>query len=122
MKALNANNNMHAFNSAMLVYTPQSASGSTSQSRTLLRYGNTRIGLVPSVVGITKTWNDNSNHDNKRPESVTVRLLYKSMASTSAPEYWRDRNSDPVTLTLSEENNWSGFFMDLPSADSNRTG
>ncbi len=119
MKALDAKNNMHAFNSAILVYTPQNASGSTSQSRTVLRYGNTRIGLVPSMVGVTKTWNDNNNHDNKRPESVTVSLLYKSMASTSAPEYWRDRNSDPVTLTLSEENNWSGFFMDLPSADSN---
>ena len=118
-KALEAGNNMHAFNSAMLVYTPQNASGSESYSRTVLRYGNTRVGLVPSIVSVAKTWNDDDNHDGKRPENVTVRLLYKSRSSAGAPEYWLDRNSDPVTLTLSEDNGWSGLFMDLPPADSN---
>ena len=118
-KALDANNNMHAFNSAVLVYTPQNASGSESYSRTVLRYGNTKVGLVPSVISVTKTWDDNDNHDGKRPESVTVRLLYKALSSTAAPVYWVDRQSNPVTLTLSEENNWSGFFTDLPAVNGN---
>lgn len=51
-------------------------------------------------VSVRKVWDDSSNQDGIRPESVTVRLYQNDIATDK-------------TLTLSEENGWQGSFADL---------
>ena len=47
-----------------------------------------------------KTWNDNNDQDGFRPESITIKLLADGVAIE--------------TVTVTEENNWSWSFKDLP--------
>lgn len=61
--------------------------------------------LSPISVTVTKVWNDDNNSLNKRPESVTVKLLNGDGAEVEA-------------LTLNEGNNWKGTFTKVP-ADGN---
>ncbi|MDD6815846.1 MAG: Cna B-type domain-containing protein [Firmicutes bacterium] len=59
---------------------------------------------TPGVTGVSvsKVWNDNNDQDDIRPDSVTVQL-------------YADREAiEGKTLELSEANNWSGTFTDLP--------
>lgn len=60
--------------------------------------------VVKEVISITvnKKWEDMYNVDDIRPESVTIQLLADGTPVSDA------------ALTLSEENNWSGMFENLP--------
>ena len=58
-------------------------------------------------VEITKTWVDGEDQDGKRPESVTIKLF-------------ADDVDTEKTLTLSEENNWSGAFTNLVEFEGER--
>ena len=55
-------------------------------------------------VNVIKTWDDMSDMDQIRPSSVTVNLLANGTATGD-------------TLSLSEENKWSGSFTDLDEVD-----
>ena len=52
---------------------------------------------------VKKVWNDNNDQDRKRPESITVKLLFNE--------------SEGKTLTLSKENGWQGKFTGLDQYD-----
>ncbi|MDD6436368.1 MAG: Cna B-type domain-containing protein [Clostridiales bacterium] len=52
-------------------------------------------------VSVTKSWQDDDDRDNIRPESVVVQL------------YADDEPVQGKTLVLSEENNWTGSFTEL---------
>ena len=52
---------------------------------------------------VKKVWNDNNDQDGKRPESITVKLLFNG--------------SEGTALTLSEENGWQGTFTGLDQYD-----
>lgn len=52
-------------------------------------------------VPVTKLWHDEDNQDGKRPDSITIKL-YADNADTGNE------------LVLSENNNWSGKFENLP--------
>ncbi|MGL6198043.1 MAG: Cna B-type domain-containing protein [Lachnospiraceae bacterium] len=58
---------------------------------------------IPDVVNksVTKVWDDNNNQDGNRPASITVQLK------------GNESNYGDV-VTLSEENNWSYTWSDLP--------
>ena len=62
---------------------------------------NTYTPGVTSV-SVSKVWNDNNDQDDIRPDSVTVQLYADSEAV------------EGNTLELSEDNNWSDIFTDLP--------
>ena len=62
---------------------------------------NGHIPYVTSVT-VTKEWIDNQNQDNIRPDSVTVKL------------YADDEPVEGQELTLSEGNNWTATFSNLP--------
>lgn len=51
-------------------------------------------------VDVTKVWEDNNNHDNKRPGEIKVRLFADDMDTGKV-------------LTLSDVNSWKGSFIDL---------
>ena len=54
-------------------------------------------------LNVLKVWDDNHDEDGLRPESVTVRLLANDV--------------EKGTIVLSERNQWSYLFTDLPIAD-----
>ena len=65
--------------------------------------------VASSSFAVNKIWTDNNNQDGYQPKSIKVGL-YKSV-----------NDSDPVAtgdeLTLSDDNNWSGSFGNLPKYD-----
>lgn len=62
---------------------------------------------TPKSIKVQKAWNDEDNKDNKRPNSIKVKL----MANLEG-----DNNKYEVeTIELNEENNWSYEFKNLPS-------
>ena len=60
---------------------------------------NTHVPQVTEV-NVTKNWIDNDNQDGIRPQNITVILL--------------DGNTPVANATLSEQNNWTIGFTDLP--------
>ena len=68
---------------------------------------NTHIPATTSISGI-KTWNDENDQDGKRPESITVNLL---------------ANGEVVqTKTVTEKDNWSYTFDNLPVYEEGKVG
>ncbi len=57
-----------------------------------------------------KTWVDNDNAYNTRPESITINLLVNGQPAL-------DDNGDPITATVTAADNWSWSFTDLPMYD-----
>ncbi len=62
---------------------------------------NTHTPATVSVP-VTKVWNDANDQDGKRPASITVKLYANGAEAAVAP------------LTLSEANNWTAAFENLP--------
>lgn len=58
-------------------------------------------------VAVTKVWNDGNDKDKIRPESVTVKLLVNG-------------NETDQTVLLSERNQWSDVFTNLPINESGK--
>ena len=58
-------------------------------------------------VDVAKVWNDADDQDGIRPKEVTVKLLANGDPAT-------DNEGQPMTVTLSENNNWKGKFTGLP--------
>ena len=60
-----------------------------------------KLILQPQTsVTVTKVWEDTNNQDGKRPTSVSVTLLANG--------------AEKETVTLNEQNGWTGKFTDLP--------
>ena len=59
------------------------------------------------TIEVTKVWEDEDDQDGKRPESVTIRLLADGGEVSGTDD-------EPMTLELSEDNDWTGSFEDLP--------
>jgi hypothetical protein len=58
--------------------------------------------IEKTSISVTKEWNDDGNNDGIRPETVTVQLYADGTAV------------EGKTLTLSEANQWTAIFEDLP--------
>ena len=112
-------NNMYAYNEATVVFIPYAVSGSSelAQPRTMMNYAYTRVGIVPGVISVRKTWNDGEyvngqymeNRDGVRPDSVTVRLKGQT-ADPDAPKIDQE-------ITLTAEGGWKGVFLNAPETD-----
>ena len=74
----------------------------TSNGENNFTITNTHTPGVTSV-SVNKVWDDKDNQDGLRPESVVIELLKNG------------ESLDPQqTVTLSEENHWTGTFNNLP--------
>ena len=117
-------NNMYAYNAATTVFIPYSAptpqhSNGMVQPRSRLESAYSRVGIVPSVVSVRKTWNDGErvngqymeDRDGLRPDSVTVHLKGRT-SDPDSPKIDRD-------LTLTAEGGWKGVFLNAPDTDDN---
>ncbi len=110
-KARDEKNNMYAFNNTRLKCV-QTGSGSAGESSNIMiRNDYTRVGILPKVIGVSKAWEDQNNHDNMRPESITLTLVRK-LPGESFREV-TDANGDPIRLTLDESNSWTGWLEQI---------
>ncbi len=67
---------------------------------------NEHIAATTEISG-SKIWDDADDQDGIRPAEIIVRLLADGTAAL-------DANSDPITATVTAEDNWSFSFTDLP--------
>ena len=112
-KALEADNNMHAYNNTrMLCYT---ISKSTTSSLQMIRNDYTRVGIVPQIVAVTKEWDDNNNHDGQRPPVVKVDLYRRLVTEPASAAVLVD------TVELTKDNDWSAVFEQVDPVDENGT-
>ena len=70
------------------------------KSEVVLEIVNTHTPEVVNYI-VSKTWDDEDDHDGKRPESITIRL-------------YNDLDEEVATLELTAENDWQGEFTNLP--------
>ncbi len=89
----------HAYNNVAMAASKTSAEGETEPSQ-IVHMDYTKVGLKQRSVEVAKRWDDDSNRDGVRPDSVTVRLLKDGADTGRAAE-------------LSEDNGWSARFGDL---------
>ncbi len=82
-------------------YAPET--GVTGEDGTIT-ITNSHIPATVDVSG-TKTWEDNSNQDGKRPKSITVNLLADNEKVDSA---------EVIESSADAEGNWTYSFTDLP--------
>ena len=78
--------------------------GSAAQG---FRVKNTHVPETEEA-SVNKVWNDKNNQDGLRPETLEVTLLGNE-------EPVMDEEGNPIVLTLSEANHWSGSVAGLPS-------
>ena len=118
-KALDPANNMYAFNNTRLkcVQTGTTGSGAGESSNIMIRNDYTRVGILPGIIGVKKEWKDQNNHDNIRPEDVTVTLLRKTIFQAGDYAEVLDEDGQPVTVTLSAENRWAAYFYQIDLVD-----
>ena len=67
--------------------------------------GNTITNIRTTSISVQKEWKDGNNADNSRPRTIDVKLM--------------NGETQIQTQTLSETNNWSYTFADLPKYDAN---
>ncbi len=116
-KALDKKNNMYAFNNTRLKCVQTGIGAGGVSSNMMIRNDYTRVGILPGVVDVEKKWDDWNNHDNIRPEEVTVALLRKKAGAGESFQPVLDKNGQPLTATLSEANNWRTNFVQLDMVD-----
>ena len=69
-----------------------------------------------ATLSVNKVWNDGNNQDGKRPASVEVTLYangHPLMKGANGPDF-AAATGIPYTLILSNNNNWTGSWMDMP--------
>ncbi|MBE5804636.1 MAG: Cna B-type domain-containing protein, partial [Clostridiales bacterium] len=112
-------NNMYAFNNTRLkcVQTGTGGTGVGESSNIMIRNDYTRVGILPSILKVEKVWKDQNNHDNIRPDEVTVILLRKAIGLAGDFEEVTDASGAPMTVTLNGANNWTDYFYQVDVVD-----
>ncbi|MGI6221615.1 MAG: Spy0128 family protein, partial [Coriobacteriales bacterium] len=108
-----------AYNNAYLLCTSVDAETGDADSDKFVRKDYTKVGLVEHRFTATKAWDDDSDRDGIRPETVTLTLCGNG-------EPVLDDDGNPVSITLdgtTEETPWTAVFEHLPytDADGNKT-
>ena len=117
-KALDPKNNMHAYNNTRLICSQADEENPSASSRiTMIRNDYTRIGIMPRIIMVEKVWDDDENHDNKRPDSVTVTMKRKLKTQTKWQTVMNETTGKPLTVTLSEKNDWKDIFYQQDAVD-----
>ena len=72
----------------------------TGNQKTLITENMNLYGKFTMDIYVTKEWDDEENHDGKRPSSITATL-------------YKDGESTGDTIELNESNGWSGTFKNV---------
>lgn len=129
--AMDPVNNMHAYNNTRLIARVTYSDGGAYSYLTMIRNDYTKVGIMPQIIQVKKIWNDDEDHDAKRPESVTVTMKRKLQGAAGDYEVVYDEiTHEPVTLTLpvivtddegNEREEWEGIFYQTDVVDENGT-
>ncbi len=112
-------NNMYAFNNTRLkcVQTGTDGNGVGESSNIMIRNDYTRVGILPNILRVEKVWQDQNNHDNIRPDEVTVALLRKTLGVAGGFEEVKDESGAPMTVKLNAGNDWADYFYQVDVVD-----
>ena len=106
----------HAYNNVYLVSRSVNAQddfNDTAESTLdFIRFDYTKVGLKEYGVPVTKVWDDDDNRDGKRTDSVRVTLL-----ANGEPAGAEVVGNNGNTRTLSDQNDWTDTFNNLPYTD-----
>ena len=117
-KALDPKNNMHAYNNTRLICSQADENNPAASSRiTMIRNDYTRIGIMPRIIMVEKVRDDDDNHDNKRPASITVTMKRKLKTGTKWETVKDETTGKALTVTLSEDNEWQDIFYQQDAVD-----
>lgn len=94
-----ASGGYHAYNNVAMVASKVSETG-TTEAPQLIHQDYTKVGLKEQSVEVVKAWDDDSDRDGIRPDTVTVRL-YENGADTGR------------SAELTAQNGWTARFGDL---------
>ncbi len=114
--ALDPENNMYAFNNARVrLIQGQSDENGVNwlSSYRMIRNDYTRVGIIPGVIELEKVWQDQNNHDNMRPDEVTVTVQRRIAGSADEPVDVLGPDGQPLTATMNEGNNWYWRFNQI---------
>ena len=90
----------HAYNSVSSISTTIDENNTVTENE-LTENKYTKVGLMPYILNIEKSWNDNNNQDGLRPSSVEIKLL-------------ADEKDTGNSVILNQENNFKGSFGQVP--------
>ena len=128
--AVKAENNMYAYNNAR-VRLMQGNTKTTTQidpetgkeveventtwlsNLRMIRNDYTRVGIVPEIVTVEKTWQDQNDHDAMRPESVTIKVLRRLAGTAGEAQPVLDKDGQPLTAVLDKSNGWKAEFKQV---------
>lgn len=106
-------NDAHAYNNVHMQSHTVNAATSAGGEDKFIHQEYTKVGLVAYELSVSKAWDDADNQDGKRPGSVTVHLYANGKPVKEAfPDY--DWEGVATSRELSDENNWTGSFGNLP--------
>ncbi|MBQ7139035.1 MAG: BspA family leucine-rich repeat surface protein, partial [Clostridia bacterium] len=114
--AMDETNNMYAYNNARVrLIQGQAKEGNTTwlSNYRMIRNDYTRVGIVPEIVTVEKTWQDQDNHDAMRPESVTINVLRRLAGTAGEAQPVLDKDGQPLTAVLDESNGWKAEFKQV---------
>ncbi|MDO4436480.1 MAG: BspA family leucine-rich repeat surface protein [Coriobacteriaceae bacterium] len=105
-------NDAHAYN-MMYVSRTSSATGAGDSKPEVSRSGHTMVGLKEYSLSVEKTWADNKDQDNMRPNEVKLTLLANGKPADEAGVV--DAGKATLTLIANEKGEWKGTFGTLPA-------
>ncbi|MBQ4640296.1 MAG: BspA family leucine-rich repeat surface protein, partial [Clostridia bacterium] len=111
--AMDETNNMYAYNNARVrLIQGQSTEGGTNwlSNYRMIRNDYTRVGIVPEIITVEKTWQDQDNHDAMRPENVSITVLRRLAGTAGAAQPVLDAQGQPLSAVLDESNGWKAEF------------
>ena len=120
-KAKDKENNMYAFNNTRMCCEQQNVNGGGGSEYRMIRNDYTRVGILPSMIQVSKIWLDQGDHDKLRPESIEVTLMRKRADDDGDPKVVTDASGKPMTVTLNDENQWKDIFLQVPLVDLDNT-
>ena len=133
--AVDPRNNMHAYNNTRLISRQANEDAPIMTAYlTMIRNDYTRVGIMPEIKRVEKYWDDDSNHDNIRPDSIVVTMMRK--VAVSGEDYQpviSEVTGEPITVTITpktvevddgnggtvEKEVWEEIFFQVPTVDEN---
>lgn len=95
----------HAYNNSVMT-SVNIANDDSESSVLMIRHDYTKVGLKEYSIEFKKSFRDDNNRDNIRPNEVRISLL-------------RNGEETGLSATLNELNDWTGKFTKLPYVDDN---
>ena len=117
--ATDPGNNMYAFNNTYMYHAQSRGDGEVWNEPQIIYNDYTRVGIMPEIITVEKEWQDRNDHDQIRPDAVTITAMRKLQGVPGEPQYVLDGSGNKVQAELSEANGWKAAFNQLDVINEN---